>query len=96
MTEVSPKMASKGAGNDVGGARKISPTTMNPDPRTLGIFETNYKMAATDGECAISTILRKKGTVNSVTAFQLSSRPSSCKLTEVQMVSLLNVSDLQL
>ena len=53
-------MITKVAGNDVGGARKISPTTINSDPRPLGIFETNYKVAATDGECAISTISRNK------------------------------------
>lgn len=60
LSEVSSKMITKVAGNDLGGARKISPTTINPDPRPLGIFETNYKMAATDGECAISTISRNK------------------------------------
>ena len=60
LSEVNSKMISKVAGNDLGGARKISPTTINPDPRPLGIFETNYKMAATDGEGAISTISRNK------------------------------------
>ena len=60
MSEASSKMITKVAGNDLGGTRKISPTTINPDPRPLGIFETNYKMAATDGECAISTISRNK------------------------------------
>ena len=60
LSEASSKMITKVAGNDLGGARKISPTTINPDPRPLGIFETNYKMAATDGECAISTISRNK------------------------------------
>ena len=58
LSEVSSKMITKVAVNDLGGARKISPTTINPRP--LGIFETNYKMAATDGECAISTIPRNK------------------------------------
>ena len=58
LSEVSSKMITKVAVNDLGGARKISPTTITPRP--LGIFETNYKMAATDGECAISTISRNK------------------------------------
>ena len=32
----------------------------NPDARPLGTFEINYKMAASDGGCSISTILREK------------------------------------
>ena len=31
----------------------------NLDARPLGPFEINYKMASSDGECSISTILRK-------------------------------------
>ena len=33
---------------------------------SLGTFETNYKMATSDGERLISTISRKLGTVNSL------------------------------
>ena len=31
----------------------------NPDARPLGTFEINYKMAASDGESSILTILRE-------------------------------------
>ena len=33
----------------------------NPEARSLGTIESNYKMAATDGERSILTILREKG-----------------------------------
>ena len=33
----------------------------NPTARSVGTFESNYKMAATEGERSISTILRQKG-----------------------------------
>ena len=33
----------------------------NPTARFLGTFESNYKMAATEGDRSISTILRRKG-----------------------------------
>ena len=33
----------------------------NPEVRALGAFESNYKMAASEGERSISTIFSKKG-----------------------------------
>lgn len=36
-----------------------SPIVINPDTCPLGAFETNYKLAASDRERSILTILRK-------------------------------------
>ena len=44
--------------------KKTIPSTINPDALRPGKFETNnYKVAASDGDCSISTILLKNRTL---------------------------------
>ena len=79
-------MTTKGAGNDLGGARKISPITINPNSRP-----PRYIWNQLQNGCHwrwvhdLDNLTKQKGTVNSLTACQLSLRASSCNLTEVQM-----------